>query len=106
MCMEDVRIGRATQAAESQQAVGVASAQIVAASPNCFSLIFSPPVVGNITLSTVTPVVLNAGYNLSAGGPPLILTLEQHGAMVTKAWFAIGSAATTIQVIQTLLGLQ
>ncbi len=106
MCMEDVRIGRLANFAESNVAVGVASAQVVAASPNCYALMFSPPAAGTVTLSTITPVVAGVGFSLNAGGLPLLLNIKDHGAMVTKAWFGIATGATTIQVGQSIMGLQ
>lgn len=106
MCMEDVRIGRAALFSETQVAIGVASGNVVAASPNCFALVFSPPAAGTVTLSTNTPVVAGAGFALNANGLPLMLNIKDHGAMVTKAWFGIGSGATTIQVGQAIMPLQ
>jgi hypothetical protein len=101
--MEDVRLGRLTAVAETNVAVGAASAQIVAASPTRTVLIFSPPVAGSVTLSTIGPVVLNTGFQLNAGGLPLMLNVEDHGTFVSQAWFGIASAPTSIQVGQGLL---
>lgn len=106
MCMEDVRIARQALWTESQAAIGIASAQILASAPNTFSIIFSPPASGTVTVSTISPVVSLAGFLLSAGIPPLKLNLLFDGAIVTKTWFGIGSVATTIQIGQSIMPLQ
>jgi len=106
MCMEDYRLARAALFTESQAAVGVASSQIVANTPNCTMIIFSPPAAGTVTLSTINPAVALQGFQLAAGQPPLVISYLTHGAMCTKAWFAIASGATTIQVGQAVMPLQ
>lgn len=105
MCMEDVKIGRAALTSETQVAIGVASGNVIAASPNCFCLIFSPPAAGTVYLTTNGPAVVGVGLALTANAGPIILTLELHGALVTKAWFGIASGATTIQVFQSIMPL-
>lgn len=93
MCMEDVRIGRRATFAETDVAVGVASVLLVAASPNRFSLVLGAPLVGTFTFSTNTPAVSGVGLQLTAGQPPLVLNIKDHGQMVTQNWYAICSGA-------------
>lgn len=103
MCMEDIRLGRQSLWTETNTAVGIASGNLVAGSPTRDVLIFSPPLAGTVTISTVSPVVAGVGFALNAGGLPLMLNIRDHGAMVTAAWFSIATAATSIQVGQGLL---
>lgn len=105
MCMEDVKIGKAAICTETVVAVGAASGLLIAAAPTAFSLLISPPSAGTITISTINPAVLGAGFNLAAGQPMLRLNVEQDGNCVSKAWFAIASAPTNISVMQSLMPL-
>lgn len=106
MCIEDIRLGRLTAVSEVNVAVGVASAQVIAASPLRTELIFSPPVAGSVSLSTISPVVLNTGLQLNAGGPPIALNIRDHGQLCSQAWFGIASGATSIQVFSGILSVQ
>lgn len=106
MCIEDVRLGRQSIWSENNVPVGIASGNLCAASPNRVALVFSPPLAGTVTISTISPVVSGVGFALNAGGLPLMLNIRDHGQMVTQAWFAIASVATSIQVGADILAQQ
>lgn len=93
MCIEDVRLGRASLFSETDVAVGVVSVQAIAAAPTRFSLLLGPPLVGTVTYSTGNPAVSGVGLNLSAGQPPIRLNVKDDGMCVAMAWFAICSGA-------------
>lgn len=104
MCMEDVRLGRQAAFSEADVAVGVVSVQLLTAAPTRFSLVLGAPLVGTFTFSTTSPVVSGVGLQLTAGQPPIILNVKDHGQMVVQTWFAICSGAgQTCFVGQTLL---
>jgi hypothetical protein len=104
MCMEDVRIGRRSAFSEAVVAVGLTSVQVVAASPTRFSLVLGAPLVGTFTFSTNTPAVSGVGLQLTAGQPPIVLNVKDHGLAVTQNWYAICSGAgQTCFVGSTLL---
>jgi hypothetical protein len=106
MCMEDIRLGRQDLFTETNVPVANVSGSLVSPGPNCITLIFSPPLAGTVTISTISPVVSGVGFALNAGGLPLMFNIRDHGALCNKPWFAIGSVATSIQVGVGLLAQQ
>lgn len=93
MCLEDVRIGKATTADQNQETVGTTSTNAIPQNVDRFALVLCPPNTGTITFSVQDPAVANEGIVIAAGGAPVVLSLPKHGALVTKGWFAIGSGA-------------
>lgn len=70
------------------------SAPLVDAASDRVALIVNPPTGGRVTVSTLSTAVENQGLTVFGGGCPLMLTREQHGELVTRAWTAIYSGGT------------
>lgn len=92
MCMEDVRIGQNTPVDELSKTVTTASTQLVDRNERRTLLIIYPPPSGTLTVSILTPVVANVGVTLQTTSPPLIMSIQTHGQLLYKAWYAIHSA--------------
>ena len=97
---------KANKTYSSQSAVAVSNASstaLVPAAPSRVALIVSAPSVAasRITISMASTAVLDAGIDVFVGTLPLILTLEDHGDIVQRAWTSIASAAgVSVGVIQ------
>ena len=65
-------------------------------------LIINAPLTDYFTISLEETAILNEGITLYAGNEPLILTLAEHGQLVTLSWSAISSmSAQDVTVIET-----
>ena len=104
MCMEDVRLGRATKVTPSIKALTAASQLIIDAAELRRTLTLFPPPSGTTTFFFRGPVVDDFGIILNAGEPPLHFSVDTHGDIVTRAWFAIHSAgAVSMAILEGLL---
>lgn len=66
------------------------------------ALIFTPPLTGSYTLRPgVESLSAGAGLNMLPTSSILQLTYEEHGDIVQKSWFAIGSASLAIGFVET-----
>lgn len=88
MCMEDVRLGRATGPRISTVNVATTKTPLVPYAPDRVTLIISAPTTGPMLLSGNQGEAATAGLRLPAGGDPLVLDIQHHGALVTMAWYA------------------
>lgn len=95
MCMEDVKIGRETGGNEVPYSVGASAIQILPNDPKRTSLILSPPIANTVTFGFTNSVASGVGMNLSVNSSPIVLNIKDHGELVTKPIFAIGSGAGT-----------
>lgn len=81
-----------------------ASHRLVGPSYTRKAIIFFPAQGEVVTLSNDFPVVLHKGITLQQSGPPIRLSVEEHGDCVCRDWYAIGSLGTNpvsfIQVIE------
>lgn len=103
MCCEDVNIGRSTDGAELQVAVGDSSQNIIGANATRVAITFFPPIAGTVTVTTNATAVAGAGIVLVAGSNPVTLTLGIHGAVVTKGWNGIADQASrTVTVVEAM----
>lgn len=104
MCMEDVNIGRKTSSRMLNFAVvNTGSQEILPGSPYRYALIFTPPQAGRVTLTNESPAVLDIGMTLVSAGGPFAMTIQDHGDIVRKPWYAIASIAGTLNVIEVIL---
>lgn len=104
MCWEDVTIGTMIGSGEKQITTDGLQQSVVGSNPNRATLMLFPPSSGTLNVSTVPGVTTTTGIRLSASVPPLILTLEEHGTIVQREWFGIGSAAgLSFSVIEGIL---
>ena len=97
MCLEDVRLGRQEgSGADSFSCPDATSTQICGQDPLRTCLILS---VSGATPAVACPSPLNpttdAGFYLSRTTPSVMLTIQEHGLIVTQPWFASGIGATS-----------
>jgi hypothetical protein len=99
MCMEDVKIGRATNSGDGFASIPAATAGlIVGPSLHRYCLIISPPIAGHVTIGfSPNQLVDGSGVVLASGADPLILTIQEHGDIIRRAFYAIGDG--TIRVV-------
>ena len=89
MCMEDVRIGGATISADKTISVANTPQLIVESSLDRYCLIISPPLAGQVTIGfDANHVASGSGIVLASGADPLVLTIQEHGDIVRRAFFA------------------
>jgi hypothetical protein len=94
MCMEDVRIGRDSGSTQQIVEMTTTPRPIVEVDQFRTTLIISAPSAGILTLSFLPTVTANNGIRLNTTDPPLILTLQKHGSIVTRMIYGIMSAGT------------
>lgn len=80
----------------------VAGGQVLAALVKRIGIVVYPPAVDDIVVSFRTPVDLNAGCRVKAGGPPLVMRLEDFGPLVTGILYGrtTGAANQTIGIVE------
>lgn len=80
----------------------VAGGAILAANQKRIVIVVYPPAVDDVVVSFRNPVDLNAGCRVKAGGPPLVMTLETHGVLVTGQLFGrtTGAANQPIGIVE------
>lgn len=109
MCMEDVRIGRSTVSADASPSIGTTATELVSASLDRYCLIISPPIAGQVTIGfDPNHVASGVGIVLASGADPLVLTIQEHGDMVRRAWYAavdtgtrsVGVSWSSLQVVK------
>lgn len=106
MCLEDVRLGRQEgSSAELVSCPNATSTQLCGQDPLRTAIILS---VSSSNAATAVPSPLlptaGGGFRLSQDVPPLILSIQEHGLVVTQPWFASGDGATaTVAVITSRL---
>lgn len=103
MCLEDVRLGR--QEGSSSEFVSCPNAtatQLCGQDPLRTAIILS---VSGANAATVAPSPLSPssgnGFRLSQDLPPLILTIQEHGLVVTQPWYGSGDGATSVITVVT-----
>ena len=67
------------------------STSLVGASGSRHGLIICPPSSGTATLITDSSVVINQGFQISAGDPPLVLCKCSYGNLIEKPWYVISN---------------
>lgn len=94
MCMQDVIIGRKTGSYQVTPTINATSTILLPADDKRFAIVISNPSAGVLTLSFADPAVANQGIRIDTGSEALILTLKEHGNMVTRKIMAIMSAGS------------
>lgn len=90
MCMEDVRIGRESTAAEYRVVLPTGTVkQIVPYDKDRIALIISPPDLNTVYLSFSQDPGSGVGFLLSYRAGPLCLSLQEHGDIVRRAIYGI-----------------
>ena len=95
MCIEDVRIGRATRGAVITSVLSnVAVVEILPEDSSRFAIVIGAPTAGTAFVSDKNDVTVLSGIPIAVGQSPLVLTLKEHGELVTQKLFALASAGT------------
>ena len=95
MCMEDIKLGREQHGSMVLYSVGATFQKILDHDDKRTCLILGSPIANTVTFGFTDGVASGNGLNLLAGQTPIILNIKDHGEIVTKAIFAIGSGAGT-----------
>lgn len=103
MCLEDVRLGRQEgSSAEFISCPNATATQLCGQDPLRTAIILS---VAGANAATVAPNPLSPssgnGFRLSQSLPPLILTIQEHGLVVTQPWYGSGDGATSVVTVIT-----
>lgn len=109
MCMEDVRIARATATSAKQVTVPASTwTLLVPANPDRYSI--------SVSLIGATGWIFQCGSNgtpdlpgllAPTGSTPMLFDLQQHGDMVRQPWYVYQTTASAIAyVTETFLGIQ
>lgn len=87
---------------ETPIAFTVAGGQVLPALAKRIAIIVYPPQTDDIVLSFNSPVDLTAGCRVKAGGPPLVMRLEDFGPLVTQKLFGrtTGAAPQTVGIVE------
>jgi hypothetical protein len=73
----------------------VTAIEITGPSPRRIAILFVPHNTARFSVSPESGVQIDTGLTLQFGGDVIELTVERHGDIVRRGWFAIASAATT-----------
>lgn len=99
MCLEDVKIGNASQGKQLPVTVGVTSVQVLDQDNHRRAIILGAPDAGMLTYFQGKAAVAGLGYNMAAGQQPLILDGDLFGSMVREPWFAIADAPARLAAV-------
>lgn len=103
MCMEGIRIGRRTKINQYTWSTGVGQAQIVPPNPRRVALMIGSPVSSVAFIAPALPVTTTTGIPINTGQNPIILNIEDHGELVTTAWFGTSAAGRDGLIVEVLL---
>lgn len=104
MTPDGLQTARKTTSSQQTVSVGTSSGSLTLAAPNRVAIIIGAPPTNRFTLSLQTTAVLDQGITLYPTQEPLILTVEEHGDLVTRAWTAISATASqSVSVIEVFL---
>jgi hypothetical protein len=93
---------RALQGDITFTTVTSAGVLLVSSANHRISLQICPPSLGQVTITTIGVPILGQGFNMFPGGPPLRLTIWEHGNLVARQFRAISAAASeTIGIIES-----
>lgn len=97
MCIEDVRMGRQSNAQTQSTAIAAGgTAQVLPADPFRYCVILSPPSAGSITYNIRPNPADGEGLTFHQGSSPIALDIQSHGDLVRRAWFAYATNAVTV----------
>ena len=103
MCMEDVRIGRATDSEMVAASVGTAMTKVLNKNPRRFGLIISSSKTQDVYLANTQLGTATNGILILAASSPLKLTIKHDGDIVRgDIWLAAPGGAVTVGVIETV----
>lgn len=100
MCMEDLKLGKKRNSIIFGILVPITSIEVAPANSKRVSITFYPAKTKSVAVGIVNPATLTNGVYLANLSVPLTLTREQHGDIVTRAFYGIADTAQdTISVI-------
>lgn len=95
MCIEDVKIGRATRAALIATVISNATVtEILPEDRNRYAIVIGAPSAGTAFISDKSDVTVLTGIPIATGQAPLVLDIKTHGEIVRCKLFALASAGT------------
>lgn len=95
MCIEDVKIGRATRASLLPSVLSAAAVtEILPEDRDRYAIVIGAPSAGTAFISDRNDVTVLTGIPIVVGQAPLVLDIKTHGEMVRCKLFAIASAGT------------
>ena len=108
MCIEDVRIGRASRAALISTVLSNVTVQeILPEDKDRYAIVIGAPTSGTAFISDKADVTVLTGIPIATGQAPLVLDIKTHGEMARCKLFALASAGTpSISVLQSSFHLR
>lgn len=89
MVSEDLMVAKHSNSSLYSVSVGLTDTAVVPQDDRRIALIISAPLTNRVSLNWEGAAILDAGITLYPGGPPLVLSLREHGAVVCKQLRAI-----------------
>jgi len=104
MCMEDIRIARATRTKTYDLTINVGAVQVLAYNPKRFSLVFTNASASTIYIGTDSGIQAGRGFAVTGTTNPVFIRLTLEGDLVRQAiWMNSTSANNRITVYETEL---
>ena len=102
MKQEALELGRQTVSIQRKINVDTTSTLLLEESTDRISIIVNSPASFKFTMSLASTAVLDEGISVYLNNRPIILTLAEHGQLVTLAWTAISeTSAQDVTIIET-----
>jgi hypothetical protein len=97
VCLETLHIGRATADTVNRRALLATQNQtLFGADRNRRVIIIGPPSAGNLWVGPLEMTGNGQGFIIASTSTFLQFNVEEHGDVVTRAWFAWPSVAATV----------
>lgn len=95
MCMEDIRIGRATDGEYRTRAIAATATQILMRNKWRTRAVIFGPRSGSVSIAPNSSLIVGEGIVMTAGDEPKILRVEEYGNLLCLDWWAISTVGTT-----------
>lgn len=100
--MSDLAAQRAGSYSQTDLTFAALGGAIVQQNARRVSIVFCPQAVGNYVVSLFRSGTTSSGITVPAAGPPVMLTMIEHGAMVCAPWYLVaGTVPGTFSVIES-----
>jgi len=96
MCLEDLQVGRRRTSRIRSVTAGLVAIKLTDRSPTRVGLILSSHPTSQLTVGEGDAVTALAGLHLPPLSAPLVLSVEQHGDLVTKELWIISNVAASL----------
>lgn len=102
--MEDIKIGRMSQAKSTVTSVGTSATKIMARDARRTSVIVGSSAAGDVWVGPDNTVAASSGMLISNGAGPIYLDVQKHGQWVTgELWAITSTSAKNIAVWEGIL---